>query len=133
MATTARKGFHVRRHTPLESVLDQENRDNREVQPIKKDFGAVLKSSHHILPQLESNIKPESEVETILVTGGAGYIGTHTIVLLLNAGFNVAVVDNLINSSEEGTINMYCINNCYLSETSFITIHVSSRASKSNM
>ena len=111
MATsTARKGFHVRRHTPLESVLDQENRDNREVQPIKKDFGAVLKPSHHTIPQIESNIKPETEIETILVTGGAGYIGTHTIVLLLNAGYNVAVVDNLINSSEEGAINLYSIN-----------------------
>lgn len=111
-STAARKGFHVRRHTPLESVLDQENRDNREVRPVKKDFGAVLKSSHHAIPPVESNIKPESEIETILVTGGAGYIGTHTIVLLLNAGYNVAVVDNLINSSEEGTIILYTINDC---------------------
>lgn len=36
----------------------------------------------------------------ILVTGGCGYIGTHTIVLLLEQGCNVVVVDNLINSSE---------------------------------
>jgi UDP-glucose 4-epimerase len=37
-----------------------------------------------------------------LVTGGAGYIATHTIICLLEAGFDVTVVDNLINSSEEG-------------------------------
>ena len=37
----------------------------------------------------------------ILVTGGAGYIGSHTCVQLLEAGYDVTVVDNLCNSSEE--------------------------------
>ncbi len=37
----------------------------------------------------------------ILVTGGAGYIGSHTCVELLNAGYQVVVVDNLCNSKEE--------------------------------
>lgn len=36
----------------------------------------------------------------ILVTGGAGYIGSHTCVLLLEAGYNVTVLDNLDNSCE---------------------------------
>ena len=35
----------------------------------------------------------------ILVTGGAGYIGSHTCVELLNAGHKIVVVDNLSNSS----------------------------------
>jgi UDP-glucose 4-epimerase len=35
----------------------------------------------------------------ILVTGGAGYIGTHTILCLLKDGYNVVVVDNLVNST----------------------------------
>jgi len=38
---------------------------------------------------------------TILVTGGAGYIGSHTVVELLNSGQNVVIVDNLVNSSIE--------------------------------
>ena len=37
----------------------------------------------------------------ILVTGGAGYIGSHTVVELQNAGYDVVVVDNLANSSEK--------------------------------
>ncbi len=39
--------------------------------------------------------------KTILVTGGAGYIGSHTCLELLNQGHEVVVVDNLDNSSEE--------------------------------
>lgn len=37
----------------------------------------------------------------ILVTGGAGFIGSHTCVELLNAGYEIVVVDNLYNSSEK--------------------------------
>ena len=37
----------------------------------------------------------------VLVTGGAGYIGTHTCISLLNKGFTPIIVDNLCNSKEE--------------------------------
>jgi UDP-glucose 4-epimerase len=37
----------------------------------------------------------------ILITGGAGYIGSHTCVELLNAGYEIVVVDNFINSNPE--------------------------------
>lgn len=37
----------------------------------------------------------------LLITGGAGYIGTHTCVVLLEAGYQIAVIDNLCNSSQE--------------------------------
>jgi UDP-glucose 4-epimerase len=40
-------------------------------------------------------------MKTILVTGGAGYIGSHTCVELLNAGYDVCVFDNLSNSQPE--------------------------------
>ena len=37
----------------------------------------------------------------ILVTGGAGYIGSHTCVELLNAGYDVVIIDNLYNSNQK--------------------------------
>lgn len=37
--------------------------------------------------------------QTILVTGGTGYIGSHTVVALQQAGYAVVIVDNLVNSS----------------------------------
>ena len=45
--------------------------------------------------QIESN----KNKGTVLVTGGAGYIGSHTCVTLLEQGYEVVVVDNFVNSS----------------------------------
>ena len=39
--------------------------------------------------------------EKILVTGGAGFIGTHTVIELIQAGHQVVVVDNLVNSNRK--------------------------------
>ncbi len=44
--------------------------------------------------------------ETILVTGGAGYIGSHTTLALLEAGYQVVVLDNLCNSSPESLLRV---------------------------
>ena len=40
-------------------------------------------------------------MKTILVTGGAGYIGSHTVIELIKAGYDVVIVDNLYNSKVE--------------------------------
>jgi UDP-glucose 4-epimerase len=45
--------------------------------------------------------RKKSAAGTILVTGGAGFIGSHTCVELLNGGYHVVVIDNLVNSRAE--------------------------------
>ena len=42
----------------------------------------------------------------ILVTGGTGYIGSHTVVELQNAGYEVVIIDNLSNSSADVVDNI---------------------------
>lgn len=44
--------------------------------------------------------------KTILVTGGTGYIGSHTVIALQEQGYNVIIVDNLSNSEEEVIYNI---------------------------
>lgn len=44
--------------------------------------------------------------KAILVTGGAGYIGSHTVVELISSGYSVVVLDNLSNSSKESLLGV---------------------------
>src|SRR5690606_19048601 len=48
-------------------------------------------------------------MKEILVTGGLGYIGSHTVVALLNQGFNVVIVDDLSNANENVLDGIYTI------------------------
>jgi UDP-glucose 4-epimerase len=48
----------------------------------------------------------------ILITGGAGYIGSHTCVELLNAGYDIVVLDNFINSKPEAIRRIMEITGC---------------------
>ncbi len=50
----------------------------------------------------------------VLVTGGAGYIGSHICVELLNAGHEVFVIDNLSNGHEIALERVRNITNCEL-------------------
>lgn len=45
-----------------------------------------------------------SDKGCILVTGGAGFVGSHTVVELVQAGFSVVVIDSLVNS-RKGQLN----------------------------
>jgi len=40
-----------------------------------------------------------SEAECVLITGGAGYIGSHTTIEVINSGYTAVIIDNLCNSS----------------------------------
>lgn len=51
-------------------------------------------------------------MKTILITGGTGFIGSHTCVELLQAGYDVIVLDNLVNSKESSIERIKQITNC---------------------
>eukprot|EP01041_Mallomonas_annulata_P006940 gene6940-14091_t len=59
---------------------------------------------------MDSNEKSDSK--HVLITGGAGYIGSHTILVLLQEGYDVTVVDNLVNSNEESLERVKAIVGC---------------------
>jgi UDP-glucose 4-epimerase len=61
---------------------------------------------------LRSQPWPSTNNKHVLVCGGAGYIGTHTIVSLLESGYDVTVVDNLLNANEEGLRRVREISQC---------------------
>ena len=60
-------------------------------------------------------------MSTILLAGGAGYIGSHTAVELLNAGYEVVVADNFSNSSPEAIRRVEKITGKQLSFMSLIS------------
>jgi len=57
----------------------------------------------------------------ILVTGGAGYIGSHTCIELIKAGYEVVAVDNLCNSSLE---SLKCVEKLTNSDIPFHKVDV---------
>merc|ERR1712100_148607 len=52
------------------------------------------------------NHEMASKGQTVLVTGGAGFIGSHTCVALLEAGYDVVVIDNFCNSMPESLVRV---------------------------
>jgi len=68
----------------------------------KNNLNIDINNINYQQQQIIETMSSNSNGKYILVTGGAGYIGTHTILCLLDAGYNIIVIDNLINSSSEG-------------------------------
>lgn len=64
-------------------------------------IGSAGAASLSPLDSLNPLTRKKSQMSKILVTGGAGYIGSHTTLALLQAGADVVVLDNLCNSSAE--------------------------------
>ncbi len=60
----------------------------------------------------------------ILVTGGTGYIGVHTVVSLIEAGYSVTVVDNLVNSSPEGLRRVQELTGCKPEQIRFCQVNL---------
>lgn len=73
----------------------------------------LQKSSLDILNNNHTN----NQMKNILVTGGAGYIGSHTCIELIQAGYNPIVLDNLCNSS---TISLDRVKKIAQKEVTFI-------------
>ncbi len=55
---------------------------------------------------------PKTGNKNILVTGGVGYIGSHTILTLLEKGYDVTIVDNLVNSNIESIERVKQLTGC---------------------
>ena len=45
---------------------------------------------------MQKEITKKKKIDSILITGGGGYIGSHTIISLLNNGYNIVAIDNFI-------------------------------------
>lgn len=63
----------------------------------------------------------------VLVTGGAGYIGSHTVLQLLENGYDVTVIDNLCNSSEVSLDRVLALAKCDKSRLDFHNVDICDR------
>ena len=60
--------------------------------------------------------------KTILVTGGAGYIGSHSVIELVEAGYDIIVVDNLVNASMGKILIIIVVNDLIIGSHSVIEL-----------
>ena len=73
------------------------------------------------------NLAKDAQQTCVLVTGGAGFIGSHTCVELMNAGYNAVIVDDLSNSSEESIRRVRKITGVDESRLSFVKASILDR------
>ena len=69
----------------------------------------------------------------VLVTGGCGYIGSHTLVVLLENGYNVTVADNLVNSNPESIARVKQITGAGDDRITFVKINLCDEAATEKM
>jgi UDP-glucose 4-epimerase len=67
--------------------------------------------------------------KNVLVTGGTGYIGTHTVLVLIESGYDVTIVDNLVNSSEEGLKRVRELTGCDEARIRFFNVDLCDKES----
>lgn len=72
--------------------------------------------------------KQLTDRKNVLVAGGAGYIGTHTVLSLIEANYDVTVVDNLINASEEGLNRVRELTGCDAERIKFFNVDLCNSA-----
>lgn len=71
------------------------------VTPVLNQFEKFVNQISRVQPKPYYVMTNEDNEQIVLVTGGAGYIGSHTVLELVEVGYKVVVIDNLDNSSEE--------------------------------
>ncbi|CAN6878420.1 unnamed protein product [Brassica oleracea] len=84
--------------TSKEDILANTDLSSDKADSLSRDSLKVQKVSILFSKLLEFVEMGSSVEQNILVTGGAGFIGTHTVVQLLKEGFKVSIIDNLDNS-----------------------------------
>ena len=96
-------------HHHHRSILPASNGRNKTEKQQRNYRRYTVHSIHHVRPdkrttttepvrRLSTDMDPSKRQKYVLVTGGAGYIGTHTVVELLTAGYAIVVMDNMRNS-----------------------------------
>ena len=82
------------------------------VSPTHSSLITHLFLPHFPIPPPTHSLPPTMSNPRILVTGGSGFIGSHTVLCLIEAGYDITIVDNFVNSSSESIKRVRALTNC---------------------